>query len=321
MSLPRILVACLAALASTLPTFAEMGEWKDAQGNAFTGEPVEALGPFALFRTPAGAGRRQPWRARPPQASGRLESQIGSKAEPATRWSDATGELTGRLRGYLRALHEVSTLTADLNGLPEPQLLIVLYVEASASGSWDMVNRSIPLYQALVARHPGQVAAIQYGVNHTVQDHDDMMLRPKAPWLLVDHGEQQRITSLFRLSPRRGDFALYALSRDGVPVFAASNPDEAATAQFFTDANVLLGLLKPDNPHSWADRAHYLAALRLNRHRQDAAGPVLVGDPLIARTLRNLHERGIARVEARIAVGADGKATSVTQHVEENVPF
>ena len=114
-----------------------------------------------------------------------------------------------------------------------------------------------------------------------------------------------------RLAPGRGESALNLLSRDGVPIAAAINPDEAAINQFFTDIEALLGLLHPANPHSWADRAHYLAGLQLARHQQDSAGPVLVGNPLVARTLRNLHERGIMRVEATIEVGADGKATAV----------
>lgn len=299
-------------LASALVAPAEFSEWKDVQGNSFNAEPVEALGPFALFRTLNGAGRRLPWRALPAAECVRFEAQAGSKPAPAARWTDANGEITGRLRGYLHSFQDINAVIANLDVIPEPELLIVFYVEASASGSWEMINQAIPLYEALRAKHGGEVAAIQYGVNHTTQDHSDMILRTKAPWLLVAHGEQQRIAPLFRLNPRRGEFALYALTRDGVPVFGTPNPDAAAVVQFFTDATALLGLLRPENPHSWADRAHYLGALRLHRHQQDSAGPELVANPLVKRTLRSLHERGIAKIEARIDVGADGKATAVT---------
>ena len=317
MRLPLARIVWSLALSSALLAPAKIEEWKDVQGNVFKAEPAEALGPFALFRTPSGAGRRLPWRALPHDECARFAEQAGVKPAPAARWSDANGELTGRLRGYLRTFEGVTPVVADETIFPEPELLIVFFVEASASGSWDMINKAMPLYEALRAKHGGQIAAVQYGVNHTVQDHSDMILRTKAPWLLIEHSEQQRIPALFRLSPRRSEFAVYALSRDGVPIFGNTNPDETAVTQFFADANALLGLLRPGNPQSWPDRAHYQAAIQAKKHQQDKAGPVLVGNPLVASKLK---QAGILRVEARIEVGADGKVTNVTVKDDGSIP-
>jgi hypothetical protein len=317
MHLQRSLLAC-ALLLSALPLApAAVQDWTDIQGNVFKAEPAEALGPFALFRTPTGGGRRLPWRALPTEECARFGEQLGQKPEPAARWSDATGELTGRLRGYLRSYEQVNLVTADLDSRPEPDILIVFFVENSASGSWDMINQAVPLYRALVDRHRGHVAAIQYGVNHGPQEHGDMGLRANVPWMLVDYAEQQRITTLFRQSPRRSEFGVYALSRDGVPVFGANNPDAAAVTQFFTDANALLGLMRPTNPQSWPDRAHYLAAQHAREHANDQAGPILVGNPLVAARLK---QAGIFRVEATIEVGADGKVTHVTLKDDGSIP-
>jgi hypothetical protein len=313
--LPRLL--CVLALASTLSSPAKIEDWKDPQGNIFKAEPSEALGPFALFRTPTGAGRRLPWRALSPADCVRFDEQTGAKPEPAAHWADATGQLTGRLRGTLREFAGVSPVQADLTNRPEPQLLIVFYVENSASGSWDMINRSIAPYQALLAKHPGEVAGIQYGVNHGTQEHSDMALRTKAPWLLMDYDEQRRVPALFRVTPGRSEFALYLFSREGVPIIAAINPDEAATKAFFVDAEALLELLHPGNPLSWADRAHHLKSVQAARHGQDSVGPILVGNPLVPKGLK---ERGIFRVEAKIEVGADGKATAVTLKDEASIP-
>lgn len=304
-------------LSASLLTSAKIEEWRDNQGNVFKAEPAEALGPFALFRTPTGAGRRLPWRALPAEECARFAEQLGIRPPPAARWIEAQGDLTGRLRGYLRTFQDVNLVTADETSFPEPELLLVFYVEASASGSWDMIRKAIPLYQALRERHPDQVAAIQYGVNHGMQDHSDMILRTNAPWLLVDFDEQKRIAPLFRLSPRRSEFALFALTRDGVPVFGSMNPDEAAVTQFFADANALLNLLRPGNPQGWPDRAHYLSAIHARQHKQSKAGPMLVGDPLVPRKLK---EAGIYRVEARIEVAADGKVTAVTIKDDGSVP-
>lgn len=305
------------ALTSAVLAPAKIEEWKDPQGNTFKAEPVDALGPFALFRTPTGAGRRLPWRALSPADCVRFDEQAGSKPKIAPHWADATGQLTGRLRGTLREFAGVSLVQADLTNRPEPQLLIVFYVENSASGSWDMINRSIAPYQALLARHPGEAAGIQYGVNHGAQEHSDMGLRAKVPWLLVDYDEQRRVPALFRVSPGRSEFALYLFSREGVPIIAASNPDEAATKAFFVDAEALLELLHSGNPLSWPDRAHYLKAVQAARHGQDRAGPILVGDPLVPKGLK---ERGIFRVEAKIEVGVDGKATAVTLKEDASIP-
>ena len=314
-TLPRL--TWVLALSSALLCPAKIEEWKDLQGNAFKAEPAEALGPFALFRTPTGGGRRLPWRALSAADCVRFDEQAGTKPDPAARWADATGQLTGRLRGHLSELQEVSLVTTDLAALPEPQLLIVFYVENSASGSWDMIGKSLAPYQALREKHPGQVMALQFGVNHGAQEHTDMALRTKAPWLVVNYDEQRRVPALFRLSPGRSGFAIFALSRDGVPIFGANNPDEAAVLQFFADAHALLGLLRPGNPLGWPDRAHHLGALHAARHAQDRAGPLLVGNPLVPQGLR---ERGIFRVEAKIEVGVDGKATAVTLKEDGSVP-
>ncbi|MFZ5495440.1 MAG: hypothetical protein ACOZE5_08920 [Verrucomicrobiota bacterium] len=132
--------------------------------------------------------------------------------------------------------------------------------------------------------------------------------------MLVSHSAQRRITPLLKLSPGHGDFAL---SRDGVPIFAANNPDEAAVARFFADAHALLGLPLPGNPLGWPDRVHHASTLHAARHQNHTAGPVLVGDPLVPQGLR---ERGIFRIAARIEVGSDGKATTVTLQDEEAIP-
>lgn len=314
-SLPRTLWALV--LTSALLAPAEIQDWTDPQGNVFKAEPAEALGPFALFRSPTGTGIRLPWRALSAADCVRFEQQVGDQPAPAARWSDANGELTGRLRGYLQVYQDVNLVNANLSARPEPHVLIVFYVENSASGSWDMISKAIAPFRALQERHPGEVDAIQYGVNHGAREHGDMALRSNVPWLLVEHDEQRRIPALLRLTPKRSDYAIYALTRDGVPIFAAANPDEAAVNQFFADASILLGLLHPGNPKSWADRAHYLGALHAARHQQDSAGPVLVGNPLVPKGLK---DRGIFRVAARIEVGADGKATAVTLRDEESIP-
>lgn len=317
MRLPLLRVAWALALSSALLCPAKIQDWKDTQGNSFKAEAVEAYGPFALFRTPNGAGKRVPWRALTSEDCVHFDELAEAKTVAASRWSDSTGLLTGRLRGHLRYFEEVTLAIANLEKLPEPELLIVFYVENSASGSWEMISKSLEPYKVLMARHPGTVAALQYGVNHGAQEHRDMALRSKAPWWLLDYEEQRRISALFRLSPRRSEFAVFALSRNGVPILGATNPDEAALNKFFAEVDGVLTLLRPGNPQGWPDRAHHLSALHAKRHQQDSAGPILVGDPLVPHRLK---QAGIMLVEATIEVGADGKVTAVQVKEDGSIP-
>lgn len=315
-NLPRVIWTL--ALSSALLSPAKFEDWQDPQGNVFKAEPAEALGPFALFRTPSGGGLRLPWRALSAADCVRFNDQAGERTRPAARWADAQGELTGRLRGHLRQFVGVSPIQADLDSRPEPQILIVFFIDANQGSSWDMLTRSTTAYNALLERHPGQVAGVQFGMHQGgPQLYNSLALRANLPWLLLDYAEQPRLTPLVKLAPGRGDCALFALSRDGVPIFAAHNPDETAIAQFFVDAEALLSLLQPGHPKSWADRAHHLSALHAARHQLDRAGPILVGDPLVPKGLR---DRDIFRVEARIEVGADGKATAVTVKDDGSIP-
>lgn len=315
-NLPRVIWAL--ALSSALLSPAKIEDWQDPQGNVFKAEPAEALGPFALFRTPSGGGLRLPWRALSAADCVRFSEQAGEKPAPAARWADAQGELTGRLRGHLRQFVGVSPMQADLDGRPEPEIVILFFIDANQGSSWDMLTKSVTAYNALQARHPGRAAGVQFGMHQGGPDlYHGLAMRANLPWLLIDYAEQPRLTPLTKLAPGRGDCALYALSRDGVPIFAAHNPDDAAIAQFFVDADALLGLLQPGHPKSWADRAHHLSALHAARHPHDAAGPILVGNPLVPK---GLSDRGIYRVAATIEVGADGKATGVTLRQEDSIP-
>lgn len=306
------------ALTATLLAPAKIEEWKDTQGHAFKAEPAEPLGPFALFRTPTGTGRRLPWRALSPADCVRFNEQAGTKAEPAARWTDAHGQLTGRLRGHLHEFVSSNLLLAPIENRPEPELLIVYFIDAAQGKSWDMLTQATEPYKKLLERHPGHVAAVQYGMHQGGADlYNGLAMRANLPWLLISYAEQPRLTPLARLAPGRGDCALFLLSRDGVPIMAINNPDEAAVSQFFVDTDALLGLLRPGNPLAWPERAHYLSALHAARHQQDQAGPILVGDPLVPSKLR---ERGIYRVAASIEVGADGKATAATLKNDGSIP-
>ncbi len=305
--LPRIIWTLV--LSSSVLCLAKVEPWTDLQGNAFKGEPSEVFGPLAIFRTSSGGSRKLPWRALSPADCVRFIEAVSKKPTRAEDWTKATGDLTSDLIGRLKQRQDGKLIKAQLSGRPEPLLLVAFYVDNSEGKSWDLLGKSSAPFQELAQKYPGQIEGIQLGLNHSKEEHQNMALTMNVPWLLVDFTEQAKVQLLKDYSPAKGEFSLEVLSRNGVPVLSASNPTETEMQKVFADLGLLLELQKPTNTRTWADRAYYLTALQPVLHRNDAAGPVLVGDPLVPQGLR---ERKIFRLEARIEVGADGKATQVT---------
>jgi hypothetical protein len=84
---------------------------------------------------------------------------------------------------------------AALAGRPEPLLLVALYVDNSEGKSWDLLGKASAPFQELVQKYPGQIEAIQVGMNHTKEEHHNMALSMNVPWLLVDYFEQSKVGS------------------------------------------------------------------------------------------------------------------------------
>lgn len=318
LSLPRVIWALVLSAAVLSP--AKIEDWSDIQGNTFKAEPIEALGPIAIFRTASGSGRRIPWRALSPADCVRFHEAMAKRAPLATSWSKATGSLTGNLIEKVRVRQDNELVKADLSARPEPILLAIFYVDNSDTKSWDMLGQCLTSFQELSKRYPGQIEGIQYGLNHNRDEHNSMAIQMKVPWLVVDHYEQTNLELLKRYSPGKGDYSVLVMTRDGVPIFSADSANvirEEDIAKIFADMAALLDLQRPNNPHSWPDRIHYLSAVHAASHLNDQAGPILVGNPLMAKGLR---DRKIYRVEAKVEVGADGKATAVTLKDDGSIP-
>jgi hypothetical protein len=305
------------ALTSAVLTSAKVEEWSDTQGNKFKGEPSEALGPIAVFRTSSGGGRRVPWRALSAADCVRFHELAAKRPARAEDWSKTTSTLAFDLIDRVKTRQGDELVKASLAGRPEPLLIFAFFVDNSEGKSWNLLGQSVSPFQELAQKYPGQIEGVQYGLNHKKEEHNNMALHMKVPWLVVDHSEQFRIQLLKDFAPRPGEFSLVVFTRHGVPLFSADNPGPDDIRRLFSDAGALLDLLRPDNARTWADRAYYLTAVQPVIHRNDVAGPVLVGDPLVPQGLR---DRRIRRVEASIEVGADGKATAASLKDDGAIP-
>src|SRR3954465_351934 len=103
MSSPRsparcLLLSLLLLTAGTIMSpSSRAGEWRDAKGAVFKGEPVEVVGPLAVFY----AGRSE-WRtvklsALSPEDCRRFQQAIAKQPARAARWKDARSSATGQL--------------------------------------------------------------------------------------------------------------------------------------------------------------------------------------------------------------------------------
>jgi hypothetical protein len=304
------LFLCTSAVMAPHAT-AALEEWRDAQGNEFKAEPAESLGPLALFRAKGGRGRMLAWRQLSPADCLRFYRQISSQPARAEDGAKGVGVVSREIAGKVLRVQDKQLVPAEFAGRPEPEFYVLFFANNSVGKSWDMLGHSAEYYWKLQQAHPGMVDGVFFGLRHSALDHKNMALTLNLPWLVSDYHEQRSMDTISRLGPVGDDqaYGLVIVNRDGVPVFAANAPVDADLAKVFGDLTGLLDLMRPGNPRSWADRAHYLRAVQPELHAKDRADPVLVGNPLMAEGLR---QRGISRVEATIAVAADGKVTAVT---------
>ena len=295
---------------------AKTSEWQDLQGTHFRGTPIEVLGPFALFKTSGGSGRRMLLRGMSAEDCLRFYEETASRPPRAARWADAKGEATSEVIGRSLQMRGREIVPADLTRLPEPQVLLALYGSHNEGEAWTMLDNVTAVYNRIQRVYPGLLGAVFLGVRHTADEHRRMMTEKWIPWLVADFHQEQAMSLLARFVPPEGT-NMVLLSRDGVPLLSGRATDLADTRRFADQLAELLALIDPANPHTWKDRVHYLQATRPREFAHGAAAPVLVGNPLRADGLR---QRGVRKIVAQLQVAADGTVVPVLSAGSSDFP-
>ena len=297
---------------------AKSSEWKDVQGTSFKGEPVEVIGPFAIFRTSTGSGQRMLLRGMPAEECLRFFNEISRRPALAEQCSAAKGAATNELIGRtLRFRYEDKKLIpADLSLIPEPQLLLVLYGSHGDGEAWTMLDNMAAIDARIQRVFPGLLQTVFMGVRHSETEHRRMATAKQIPWLIADFSAQGGMSILSRFAPAEGT-NMVLLSREGVPLLSGRATDLTETGKFCDQLTEFLALINPANPLMWKDRTHYLGTTRLKEYAQRNTGPLLVGNPLRADGLR---QRGIERIVARLGVAADGSVTPTLILEKSTVP-
>jgi hypothetical protein len=312
------LVALLLLLSAitSLPLSAKSSEWQDLAGTKFKGEPVEILGPFALFKTGQTTGRRMRLRGLSPENIRRLHQELAARPARAPRWLDATGSATRELIGNTLRLEYEKLVPANLSSVPEPDLLLLLFGSHNDGESWEMLRSITAVYERARRVYPGRLEAVFLGVRHNESEHRRIAATTYMPWLVADFSAQSSLRLFNRFAPAEGAHLLL-ISRDGIPLLNTRVSSLGDTQKFADELSALLAALDPSNPRSWPDRFHYLDLTRPIDFANATTGPLLLGDPLRADGLR---QRGVSRIEARLALTEDGSVTDITLLPGSEIP-
>jgi len=312
----RVIFGLLVLGGMTLPTQAKRSEWRDTQGNVIKAEPVEVLGPFALFLDGATNGKRMLLRGLAEEDCRRFYNETLAVGARADKFSEATGRLTRTLRGSLMRVEGDDLVEADLSQIPEPEIVIVLYASHNDGESWGMLENFVSSYHRLKRVFGGRIECLYFGIKQDAAAHRRQATRMNLPWLVADPLEQRKMTLLAKFRPREGP-SMLVISRNGAPLLSGSGENLETTMEFADKLGDLVGFMNHGNPKTWKDRAHYHGAVRSAQFATSETGAEMIGNPLRAVAMR---EYGVGRIEAKLAIGANGKVEGVAVLAGAEVP-
>ncbi len=309
---PRsVVTACLWLFAFAVPVASAadspMQEWKDQKGAVFKGEPIEVMGPLALWRTGSTSSKFLPMRVLPPEDCLRFYRAIAGQQPRAARWSEAKGRASSEFIGRLERVQAGQFKPVDLTAMPEPELMVVVLASRRAEDVGTLLYNLTPFVSRMERVYPGRVAAVLMSIG---SEGGPLNIRGQSgnwPWYVVDPAKQggMKVMSNFM---NGGGFLMMLMTRQGVPLFGMPAVSVTEVMQFIDGASDMLWQLNPANPRTARDRAHYLRTTRPVEFAEGKAGPLLLADMFKAEGLR---QNGIMRIEAKIEVAADGSVTAV----------
>lgn len=281
-------------------------EWKNAKGDTFSATPSEVLGPWALFDD----GTFVPLSAMSNDDSVRFYKKLKELDVPtrADDWKAAKSPISSELFGRLLHYSGLELSPDNESGRPEPEFYIIFFTQADKNMSWNELQRSTPaLYAKIIKDYPDMVQGVVFGVGDTVQDQFDISVNTKGDWMFTVFESEVQMRTLTHLIPTNF-YGVVAMTRNGV---ALAGPDSATDDQVKSTFRQLTGLLehmKPNDPKVWMARDHYFRAVQPVAFASGHSDPLLMGNPLVESTLRQMK---IYKLDATFHVAADGKVTSV----------
>ncbi len=313
-------VGCFGAVVSFASAADDGGalpEWRNDRGQRFEAPPVEALGPFALFGAEAKTNRLLKCRALSAEDCVRFHHAVAPRRPRAVRWADAQGALTRELLGRVRAVAEWNGPTIDPVALPEPELLLIYYhptrgTQAQAAEQDAILSSFEPFARRVRRVYPGRVEVVV-----AVAPSGGSGLPPaSSAWMTADP-EQLAEIAVLRGFMGAGTSGVLLITREGVPIAGGTVRDGFTLARILDHASELLWDLNPENRRTLSDRVHYRRAVRPVEFPTGAAPPEMVAPPVPVDALRR---QGVARLDARLEIDAEGRVTQVALQPASEFP-
>ena len=296
-------------LACSLCLEAKQSEWTNVLGKSFKGEPLQALGPMALFRTSSDRVRWELFRSLSVETIQRFHREA-KLADPAPRWADTKADATAELVGRASRLGaDGKWAKADFTKVPEPQLLLVLYGPRGWGDSVTVAQAPQGIYAHLRAIRPGQVEFVYLG-------DKGVIAWTGMPWYTAGLEELAKMRTLRGEAPRENS-QMILMTRNGQVLMSERGENYGTIMKFLDAVCDFLWKIDPANTDYWLDRLHYLQSVRPIEHAQDLSPPVLLGVPFKPSAIRSL---GISKITATLQVDASGKTTNVEWPLDSGVP-
>jgi hypothetical protein len=303
---PFLACAAIAAAACgfAAQAAAKSEEWKNAKGDSFSASPSDILGPWALFDD----GTLVPLSALSAADSVRFYERLKDIPERADDWKNAKSNVSAELFGRLQH-YSGSELAADNeSGRPEPEFYVIFFTTGDRNLSWNELQRSTPqLYANLVKSYGDLVQGVVFGVGDTAQDQFDISVNTKGDWMFTTFESEVQMRTLTHLIPTNL-YGIVVMTRNGVPLFGPDAATDDQVKDTFGKFTGLLSHMRAGDPKVWMARAHYYYAVQPVAFATGHCDPLLMGNPLVASTLRQMK---IYKVDATFHVAADGKITAV----------
>ena len=173
----------LAALRAAAP------EWKDAKGATFRGDPVEVVGPMALFRTGSVSTRFVPTRAMSPEDCVCDSIRQSPDARRAGALERGEGRGDGGPRGKLKRSDNRELKPIDFAQTPEPEMIIAVFIGKREGSVNHLLDNLAPFVSRVRRVYPGRVEAV---ILPSRQANMDSRWLPARSWLVADPGEGGR---------------------------------------------------------------------------------------------------------------------------------
>lgn len=312
------LVLAIACFSSSAALHAKSSAWPDPQkpGKTFKGEPIETVGPFALFSTGTTSSRRLLLRQLSQEDMIRFYRETSQRPPRAATWTEATGRATREVIGRALQVKNKELAPADFSSLVEPEWLLIVKGSQNDGISWTTVGSVQAFYHRLKRVRPGLLEGIFLGVRHDKLGHRNIAVTSGMPWLVANFSEQSSLSLLSAFAPQEG-VHLTLLSRNGAPVLGAQINETVDVRQFVNAITEFIGLCHPDNPLAWPDRLAYARAIRpLQAEKSDLPVEAL-GNPL---RVDAMLKYGIKRVAVKVQVNEQGAVTALDFDAASDFP-